>query len=147
MNGAPFASRPTRRTTRSARGATPRPAEVAPGLPPSPRSRAQPVAAEVEPREPGWGEQVWQQPMVTPRPSSVLEAEPFINPRLIEEEAVIRQWLPPGVPLGTPPRGMGPKPSPGPPWPGSVPLGPQPMRQPLPLNRELLRRLLLRGGV
>jgi hypothetical protein len=140
MNG------PRRPTRRAARGMAPRPAETAPALPPSPRSHAQPAATAVEPRERGWGEQVWQQPMVSPRPSSVLEGEPFVDPRLVEEEAIIRQWLPPGVPLGTPPRGMGPPP-PGARWPGVPPVGTQPMRQQLPLNRELLRRLLLTGGV
>jgi hypothetical protein len=115
----------------------PRPAEAAPGLPPSPRP-----AAEAVPSASMWGERRWHPGIDPSLLPAIGEAEPWLSPAM--GEALIRDLLPPGVPREAPPRGEGPRPETV--WPGR-PAGPQPMRQPLPLNRELLRRLLLTGGV
>jgi hypothetical protein len=120
-----------------------RPAEAAPTPLPSAGLWTQPVTDVVPPERP-WGERTWGH--LWRAPGSLGEAERYSDWRRAREEALIRDLLPPGVSPETPPRER-PLPQ-GPRWPGFPPVAPQPIGQRRPmLNRELLRRLLLTGGV
>jgi hypothetical protein len=147
--GLPGASgRVVRRTTRVARGAVPRPGEVAPTVAPSTgRVQAQPAAEAGEPIESGWLERILGYGASDVPPPSIGEADPYYSWRKAREQGIIRDVLPPGVPLETAPRPGQPPPAPGQPWPGRIPGGPQPIgRRPMP-DRVLLRWLLTSGGL
>jgi hypothetical protein len=118
MNG--FAPRPTRR---AARGTAPRMAEAA--LPNGSRPRARPVSAPGEPLEPRGGEQLWQTG-TTPTPPMTMPpmAAGAWTP---QQMAALQQIMPPIAPTA-----------------GFTP--PTPARSPRMLERDQLRRLLLRPG-
>jgi hypothetical protein len=118
MNG--FGPRPTRR---AARGAVPRMAEAA--LPNGTRPRARPTAGLGEPTEPRGGEGVWQTG-TTPTPPMTMPpmAAGAWTP---QQMAALQQFMPPIAP-----------------GPGVTP--PTSARAPRMLERDQLRRLLLRPG-
>jgi hypothetical protein len=123
MNG--FGPRPTRR---AARGTAPRVAESAVPNGTRARPRPAPTGAMTEPREPLGGERLWQTG-TTPTPPAAAGTMPPMaaGAWMPEQMAALQQFMPPMAPTA-----------------GVTP--PMPARAPRMLERDQLRRLLLRPG-
>jgi hypothetical protein len=141
MNGFAPAGGAPRPTRRAARGAVPRLAEAAVPLGSRPRPRPAPTGAMPEPREPIGGEQLWQTGTTPTPPAAALTMPPaaaLTMPPMAagawtpEQMAALRQFMPTMAPGPMAPSPMGSPPA--------------ARRAPSMLDRDQLRRLLLRPG-